>query len=148
MTTRREIKKNTKYLHDYETTEINAGRRRPRNNEGVRTKTKRLLRSHRDIYAGNSKDKLDMIPTRISGRLSKNNVKHEETKEDEDEQEEENDEVELEGDDDDGDEHEEREEITVEGSDDKEVKDEKVNNAAVRKDSPEVAMEGMSHIIL
>ncbi|GJQ79234.1 hypothetical protein Trydic_g5478 [Trypoxylus dichotomus] len=136
ISTRREIKKNTKYLHDYETAEVNAGRRRSRNEE-VRPKTKKSLRSHRDIYSSNNKDKVSVIATRVNGRLSKSSTSKQE--DDEEEQEEEND-NELEGDEEDAVEGE------VEDAEDEEqppdnVESEKQNNQGNKKDAAKLKIE-------
>lgn len=143
--TRREIKKNTKYLHDYETTAVNTSRRRSRTEEEVRTKPKRPLRSHRDIYNRNEKDKVAILPTRVNGRLSKSSTLKPEGAEEEEEEEEEEEQEEEHGDDaeQDGDEEdEEGEDEEDEEEQPKDSKNEKENDKENKKNNTKLKLEG------
>ncbi|KAI4468299.1 aaa domain-containing [Holotrichia oblita] len=139
--TRREIKKNTKYLHDYETTAVNTSRRRSRNEEEVRTKPKRPLRNHREIYNRNEKDKVAILPTRVNGRLSKSSTLKpeggEEEEEEQEEEEENGDDAEQDGDEED----EEGDDVEDEEQQLEDTKTEKQDNKENKKNNTKLKLE-------
>lgn len=133
MTTRREIKKNTKYLHDYETTEINTSRRRSRNSEEVRSKTKRLLRSRRDVFERENQKK-NIMPPRVNGRFTK--IIKQDAEEDDDDDEERNNENEE-------DEEEEEEDIDVDTVQDSNTESKKQKKNTEQKNESAIKVEGI-----
>lgn len=138
MTTRREIKKNTKYLHDYETTEINTDRRRSRTEEEVRAKPKRPLRGHRGIYSRNDKEEANIIPEKVNGCLPKRTIAKHDEEEEEAGGDEDNDDAELEGDEDEG-----REDIEDQEREIEEPKNKKLNIKDNKKDNGKLRIEGI-----
>lgn len=70
VSTRREIKKNSKYLYDYETEEINTTRRKTRNEEEDRSeKSDKLNTTRRDDKE--NKEKENISNNRSNGRMKK-----------------------------------------------------------------------------
>lgn len=69
MSPRRQIKRNTKYIHDYETVNINVGRRNSNRDENI-SSTERSLRNHRDSFDKDDKETEGTIQnSRTNARL-------------------------------------------------------------------------------
>ena len=69
MSPRRQIKRNTKYMHDYETVDIVGGRRNSNRDDNIST-TERSLRNHRDSFDKDDKETEDTLQnTRTNVRL-------------------------------------------------------------------------------